>query len=151
MSEGHELMRTVPVSDDFELVGFDPNWHKGTNFSGWLSASKRRVVFVSRMYHAQSVMNDGDYYNSTPETIGENYGFQRGRISSLMPEEIYDLMFSEGWVRFYSEHGVGGQLVMEGKDEALKAARSFAKAAGFSDDQLRLRKRESYDDFVQRL
>lgn len=140
------------MSYDFELVGFDQKRHQGTNFSGWLSSSKRRVVFVSRMYHAQSVMQDGDYYSSTPETVGETYGFARAVVSPLNPEEVYDLMFSEGWVRFYQEHGQNGQLIMEGKDEqVLDVARDFAKSAGFSDAQLRLRKRESYDDLCQTL
>ena len=132
---------------DYDLFNFDPERHTGRNFSGWFHPGKRRAVFVPRMYHAQSVMQDGDYYHSTPETVGEKYGFARGLLDGLDPEAVYDLMFENGWVRFYAEYDAEGKLVMEGRDaKTLRGAQAFARFAGFPADKLRLRQRTVYDE-----
>lgn len=130
---------------DYELINFSPERTVGTLFSGWFHAKTRRAVFVPRMMHFQSVMNDGDRYDATDEDVGENYRIPRGRINGLNPEEIYGLMFSEGWVRFYTEHGADATLVMEGHSEkVLQGAARFAAFAGHNKNAMRLRIKDSY-------
>ena len=111
---------------DYDLFNFDPERHTGRNFSGGFHPAKRRAVA-----------------HSTPETVGEKYGFARGLLDGLDPEAVYDLMFENGWVRFYAE----GKLVMEGRDaKTLRGAQAFARFAGFPADKLRLRQRTVYDE-----
>ena len=136
---------------EFELVGFDPERHKGHLFSGWLHGPTRRVVFVPRMMHFQAVMNDVDLYNMPEDYVGERFRFRPEQVRDLNPEGIYDLMFENDWVRFYTEHGPDGALVMEGSKRALASAKEFARLNGVAKDKLRLRERLAQDDLGEPL
>lgn len=70
---------------EYDLIGFNPDFHTGTGFAGWFNPAKKKAVFVKRMYHYTSVMNDGDFYDAKPTDKGERYGFMRSEVADLDP------------------------------------------------------------------
>lgn len=120
---------------DIEMIGFIPERHVGRGFSGWISRKMNRVVFIARMYHIQSVMDDVDLYDTDDDYIGETFGLRAGDVFAA--RDVYPLMYEAGWVRFYTEYTVNGPVVLEGKRGEMGFATDFVRMAGHAKDQIK--------------
>ena len=123
------------MSADIELIGFDPELHKGQRFSGWISRKMNRVVFIARMYHVQSVMEDVDFYDTDDDYVGERFGLRAGDV--FVARDVYPLMYEAGWVRFYTEYTANGPVVLEGKRDEMRFATDFVRMSGHNKEQIK--------------